>query len=533
MLVEVTMPYHSHYVFLDCNQIQQYIFSSYRLRGICGASLLLDEVERERIPKLCNGSLIRSGGGVVIAGFDSENGKIPEKFRKDAEKEYARIGVPVTSLIFEPGDGSTSDFYIDVLKPMFNTMLQQKHNSQSLHTNLSTILAVPCENSGCEPAEHIAIPPWDSNPRRYSKIEATKVEYKREKFDLELELETKFSGFKIPRDFTGIIAWNRENISKDDLAEASDDKGLGIIYADVNGLGNLGKIFGKSQTLYHEFCNDIRETLLSSVFEGLANILTETIKEKFAGKTPPSKAGLPLKILYIGGDDLAIAVKGTYALPFIVNILEEFKKQSKQLLKRMGENEMIRGLPEYLTMSAGVVLAPFDYPIQSFNRLGKALEERAKLFGKSLEKDGIKPSLVDFCMIKNNAMGSLGTVRENKTVLDNNDRVELLLYGGPYNLQETRTLLKKAKDLTEMSFPNNKINGLRSILAKSTPNARKDYKKWRKSLTEVELKLFDEILGALGCNDPDIPQRQPYSFSYRSTPILDLIELMSLEKTNH
>ena len=106
-----------------------------------------------------------------------------------------------------------------------------------------------------------------------------------------------------------------------------------------------------------------------------------------------SQPGLPVKILYIGGDDLAFAIQGRYALDATRELLLHFEKCSKEILERLS----IQDSREHLTMSAGVVLAPYNYPIQNFNRLGRALESHAKAYGRQIAGGDVDEIIAILC----------------------------------------------------------------------------------------------------------------------------------------
>ena len=79
-----------------------------------------------------------------------------------------------------------------------------------------------------------------------------------------------------------------------------------------------------------------------SLQEALEQVLSPAVAQKYPSSKPrPSNAALPAKVLYIGGDDLAVAVQGSYALDLAGKLLELFKGKSANLLKPLANDPPI------------------------------------------------------------------------------------------------------------------------------------------------------------------------------------------------
>ena len=138
------------YVALDCDKVQDYIYTSNRLRGIRNASRLLARAERHlkqlaESPAL-GGRVLRSLGGVVVARFPVR--KAADSYLVEALKYYRSLGISAQGDLVELGT-RPADFYKEVLTPLFRGIGNKKRSPQGVNVPIpSTILASTCDLSG-------------------------------------------------------------------------------------------------------------------------------------------------------------------------------------------------------------------------------------------------------------------------------------------------------------------------------------------------------------------------------------------------
>ncbi|MEW6418397.1 MAG: hypothetical protein AB1480_09790 [Nitrospirota bacterium] len=513
----------SEYILIDCNRIQEYVFASTRLKGICNASLLLDDIETVKIPGLLssikNAKIIRSGGGIVLARFDVQSGADEAKrFLRQAADIYREYGLTITSHVL-PSTTSTN-FYDDILKPLLDIINEKKERPTGTSFNLSTILAIPCKASGKGAAREVLVESFGSVSRDIpvSHTEWKKYKSPRTLHQIEEELKGKFKRFEIPSDLGGIVSWTKRDIPWEKPPGTSEDRILGVIYADINGLGGLTNIIAQDEVKYSSFCKGLRDTLKDSLKEAIEYVLKDAIAKQYKGSIPPSNAALPFRILYIGGDDLAVAVKGCYAMDIAKGLLQKFKEKSRQFIT----NFEIDSLPEHLTLSAGLVLAPYDYPIRNFNLIGRGLENRAKHIGRQSGTTP-PPSLVDICMVKNNSIGSYQDIRSLKEVEDR------FLYADPYSPDEIENLKKASQNLITNGFPNTKLRKLPEIFSIPGDGAKYQFLNWWYGLRDNDKKTYEKVCGLLNLpKPPNMPFIQSRAQRKLVTPIVDIVELNGL-----
>lgn len=498
------------YILIDCNRIQEYVFASNRLREICNASRLLDWIETEKIPQIATSytaEVIRCGGGICLLKISNGNSN---QLHNEILNLFKRYGIDVTS-VSKPISPS-GNFYSNVLSPLFKDINFKKYHPNKKQILSSSILSVPCEASGSSPAEYVADTP--DGKKRYNLPSTTKLCFPKNESDVEIWLKGKFQGFEIPHELEGIVSWSKRGVFSEKEPGTSEKRLLGVIYADVNSLGALTKDIATDEETYKEFSAGLREAIKCSVFDALCNVIGDAIKKR---KSFPSDKALPLRVLYIGGDDLALAVQGCFALDITRDLLSAFGRYSKELLEKTELHNSIREL----TMSAGVVIAPHKYPFLSINRLGKELEQRAKSAGRLKKVNNISPSYIDFCIVKNNTIGGLNEIWSK---VDNR-----LLSGGPYTLEEINTIQKHAESLIIEKFPMSKLKGLVNLL-RSSSRARL-YKIWEGRLKEEQQRLFkDVIISPFSLNGSDVPLWRENPLGLLSTPLTDIIDLIPIIK---
>jgi hypothetical protein len=469
----------------------------------------LDWIESRVIPdiaKSLGGEIIRAGGGVVLVEFKDDKAK---DFLREARALYWKHGISATFL--PPHSLSfINDFYADVLKPMFLKMKEQKDMPEGSAFRYSTIHSVPCESSGLFPSERVV--KVVEELRRVGYAESRKRLFNLEETKIERDLSKKF-GLEIPRHFGGIVSWKKEEDPKEkDIPGISEGRLLGIVYADINALGKLTPTIGRNKEVYKEFCKGLRSCLEDTLFESLLEVLSKTEK-------PEGADALPVRVLYIGGDDLAVAIKGFYAVDFAAKLVELFEEKSESFMKSLGMEDA----PDKLTISAGLVIAPYNYPIHNFNLVGKELMKRSKRIG------GREESLIDICMIKNNAVGGLKEIRVGKERKINGG---FLLYGGPYTPERLRKLKKAALYLEEKEFPKHKLHQLHELLYLPVNQHQLtfEYARWLRGLSTKDKRCFADSFADI-CNELSLClcplPWESWQGIYR-TSIIDLIELYDM-----
>ena len=320
------------YILIDCNRIQDYVFASYRLKEICGASAQIADLEKTKMPTLANhyqGEIVRSGGGVVIAVFDDTEKRA--FFEIEACKQYRDIGISVTSETLDRACG-LADFNRDVLRPLFSKIVAKKVQPHSPEIAVSTILSVPCESSGDSAAEKAVFLP-EGKIGRYSAAAAKKFSYAfRSRADRngpvpKTSLEEYCDYYGIPDDFDELVSWGKGVDASGHGSGTSEKRLMGIVYADVNGLGRITENIGRKRDIYEYFAPELTRSLEKSLFEAILCVINPHIVNGRKCKK------LPFRLLYMGGDDLALAVQGCFVLDLAAALVSKFEDNSRELMQ--------------------------------------------------------------------------------------------------------------------------------------------------------------------------------------------------------
>lgn len=518
------------YVMIDCKQTQEYVFASRRLRGIRNGSRALSLADRVAGEKASafGGATIRALGGVVIARFPGRPGA--EEFQAAARRIYASFGADTEAVCYETEHAA--NFYADVLGPLLDLMRRKKEQPEgNMISRPGSLMAITCETSGRFPATGIV---------RAAPDQVVRVnDAERAKWILpgiDEEAQSLLAGWKpllLPQTFEGVVGWSAsESVTGQDLAGTSEQRLLALVLADVNGLGHLLPQLAADEAKFSDFTRALRDCLRDSLAAALNHVLAPAYV-RFRQRQE-SDVGIPFRLLFLGGDDLCFAVTGAYALPLVRRLAEVFEQTSPAALAPLRAQPNASSIPARLTLSAGVVIAPYKYPILSFHRLAKDLESCAKSQGRAWGAllGGLPPpSLVDVHIVANDILGSLEQVRASAHQVWAGQQTAL--YGGPYlapsgagNPAADRflplTALLEAADSLSCIAARGKLNRLREILTRT--EALTLYTEWFDHLGP-EVRAWTKVCRTLRL--PNDRQRLPVlGMPENNTPLLDALELV-------
>lgn len=533
------------YVYIDCNKIQEYVFSSQRLRGIRNGSRAIDEADR-RVGSLVSEEdrLIRASGGVVVAKFDNQ--ETADRFVMEASHIYSEYGIGIEWEAYKRS-AQTGDFYTDVLMPMLAGIRRKKDCPEEPFMGPpSSILAACCEVSGRGSAQHMIH--QAGQQRRVNSCERNKWNME-EKDDLAASLlvpwRQKYPDIDSAGTAEGIVAWNAERnveVGGKDIPGTSEERLIGMVLADVNSLGGLLPQLAGDESHFKVFVAGLRDCLRDSLMEAMQAVL-ETPYVKRMERLERRDIALPFRLLFLGGDDLCFLTLGACALPLVQKFIEIFESVSHGLLAQYDRtNDRLKALPEFLTASAGVAFAPYNYPILSLRRLCQTLEKSAKTAGRAwadIHGHSYPPSLVDFHLLKNDVAGNIGAIRRfavtPKALFAG---VSAELYGGPYLAGSDMRAdpppskrfvplkrLFEACDRMDAMAVTGKLKDLFLMFKKK--DALSLYREWWDHLDKTQLDFWKKA--CQGLDHPAARDKLPFKTIPPSTTILDALDLRPLQ----
>lgn len=470
----------------DTDQTQSFVFQSPRLPEIRGASMRLDELNREGLPHLLQqeglparsftdqeqpGCIIFAGGGSLLAVVPQT---IAKKLVKKIEKLYPqKTGAATITAVAHPVSiddlrGTAVSAAVDealaarldagnrrglrkslALPPFQRLMrrqalaLRQKKQARRHVPYYETIpFARTCNSCGRRPAaDALAGIPGEA-PHHLCVVCAENGK----------QGSGAHKGFW-HKEFERWCSWKKgkdvEAKHPQDLHEigAASKRYIGYIYADGNGIGGwLQKTEGLPA--YSERSQRLLEATETAVYASIYDHLYED------GQTAP------FEILTIGGDDLLLIVPADKALPLARAICGRFHEA---LADRH---------PDAPTMSAGVVIAQESNPISFVHELAYQLLKSAKRRTKQLSKaNGETPqsrgdaACIDYMILKSQSTlaSRLRDVRQSAflQVEHEQEKERVFLTARPYTLPEIDRLLAGAKKLKGFNLAPGQLHQMR------------------------------------------------------------------------
>lgn len=424
---------------IDLRGIQDYIFSSNQLKDNVGASHLISSFfdDYKERPGFC-------GGGNLFLLCDEEKEAqtiIRELSVKTVEKSPGLYFNACYLKGFD--DNNFKEKYAELQKMLQaekNKRLQQTSvpahgiTAQCSVTNLSAIAHIPEGNSELE--KYLAGKEEDKEPRGeyISEVVLAKLKayFDYKEISQTFWAETLGADFQFPDEFG--------NLGRDEDNESF----ISVVHIDGN---SIGKLFLKAESLaqMQELSSLIDYAFEQSMKDAIVFAKDSILTDKWKGykdrlKTEKDVMDLPIRPLFIGGDDLTFVCEGRLGIPLAQNIMESIQKYSEGKL----------------SCCAGVAKANYKYPFYQIYRLANSLCRSAK--NKRIG-DKSNENYLDFHLISSSVSTSLSDVRkEFYTLADDRSLTER-----PYSLERLQTLQNATKKMYK-KWPNSKIKELRSIL---------------------------------------------------------------------
>ena len=276
----------------------------------------------------------------------------------------------------------------------------------------------------------------------------------------------------------------------DDLAPGEADSYIGIVKADVDGLGSLllrlryeelGKRLGVSAAeAVLRFSKALNTCVVMAVQKSL-----DTLNGKGPGRHYPF---LPL---IVAGDDLLILAQRHLALDLVSLMSEEYRREvaaDGDLQTALEVAQAADGKAAALTLSFGVLFVKKGFPFEASLELTEELIKGAK------EKRAAKKSTegyVDFHWLGSSAREDLAEQRQKgETYFDAAAGKTLSLCTRPWALSVLRAGLDGAKAIAK--FPARKLHQLDPMARLGQAASELAFGEWLRRLEPVERKAFLE-----------------------------------------
>lgn len=508
-------------VLLDTVSIQNYIFSSNKLRENLGASYLVEEVCRtylacalwaitgrtfdEELKNLDSWKEAESempdcakpidigyiGGGNALLFFQDE--KRAQKFIEEWTKILLVRAPGLTTAV------ACSPFLKDPGKfpESFKTLFKILERNKAMHSPITSLprhgITAECSRSGA--SAEIYSKPIQAyvSAGTNARIEAASLSKEKLEETYRNELGERFY---FPDEL-------------EDLGSVrGEDSHIAIVHIDGN---EIGKRFKGASTL--RAIRQLSKTVDAATLKAFDAVVTMAVKRykdimESLGFDADEKNALPIRPIVLGGDDVTFVCDGKLGIYFAKIFIEAFEQEKASDGKK-------------LTACAGVSIIKTKYPFYRGYRLAEELCDSAKRARREeLNKNQSNDcSFLDFHVSLGGIDGPLDEIRakhfRNKpqgNLLYRPFKIVPKEHFDDYSLE---LFLENARRLgdTEERLPGNKLNELREVLV----------------LPEEATRRFVQELKYRGRRLPEIKGHQYAEtlFENNLTPYFDMIEILS------
>lgn len=528
--------------------IQDYIFSTDKLRHIVGASEIVSSItgsnDDSDVDLPFYQSVLRAleckidddykvmqaaAGRLMILFNNKENVNKLMAVWSVVINEYA----PGTELVYDCFEINPSDLTKARETALKGMLCQRQQPSCSL-----PIPSLPAERCRRDSKAAIGV---DEN---HGKREPISNEIKRK---LEAAQESRKSLFKkfIPKnvdnntiDDNYKILDNNDKwpIDFEDITGFGDKSYMAVAHVDVNSMGNffikLGEqLKNKEPEKNLEISQIVSQKLLESASYA-AQSATRTIIEENPKLKEAIGRGckMPLRPLVLAGDDLTFVIKAPYAIRFIESYISFFSSKAKQELTQIiNDNKLIldERITE-LTLSAGVTFTKSKFPFKSAYEL---CENLCKLGKQSSER---KVSTISFYRQTTSTCDDLGSLlsREFSHVYGN---TTLKLTYGTYAVSKNEKGLPLITDLEAVvstfgSLPKGALRKIASMLFADKPTVDSAWERFVDICSSRNASVMNELKSYLAIitKNNETPLWAVNNDNSFTTPLVDAVNLHSI-----
>lgn len=458
---------------VDLRAIQDYIFSSSRLKDNIGASYLINHFFDGLISEkgFC-------GGGNLFLLCENES-----EAQDVIRKLSIRILEDCPGLSFSAcyiNDFDATNFQESYAR--LQLKLQKEKNRRLQATTLPSYgINAQCSSSG-NSAVSVNQAVWE-NDGLLSEV----VLAKREAADKAVEETHK--QYKDELGDSYLLPDRFDYLGKDQDHESF----ISVVHIDGN---NVGKMFVDLTSL--EECKKLSSEIDSACHDAFKHVIASTVSNIQSGKwdmyrdrliIEKDKMYLPLRPLFIGGDDISFVCDGRLGIPLALMFMEKMKALGK------------------MSSCAGVAMAKVKYPFYQTHKLASGLCRSAK--NKRIA-DSDKGDYLDYHMVSSSVSSSLEELRAKHYELSDGN----ILYRRPYTTSDIGSLISNAQKMHK-NWPNSKIKELRAVLYQPE-HLQQVFEQQRESRGGLSLEC--EGMGSYGDR----------LFVDKKTIYLDTIEIMEM-----
>ncbi|MBK1646712.1 hypothetical protein CKO25_19125 [Thiocapsa imhoffii] len=526
----------------EAKSIQDYILRSGRLRHIVGASELIDSLTRDVLDGVLRALDLasneaerqirfsrRAGGAVYL--FTNER-EIHNTFR-DLWTLTVRQYAPGLPFVVATGEGATDYAAYELARER----LLAARNRQAAAMPAGTPVTRYAPRTGLPASSKDKLGFQDEATARFGRDQF----WKREHDGLIQRFATHSHLDDWPRDLN-----YSPNESEPFFPFLDDNRYLGLLHADGNGLGqllmNLGKEVEGRPDDFAILFRDVSEAIQRAT-ETAAQQATKKVLEPHRKPLDNNrKSPYPARPIVLGGDDLTMLIRADLALPFAQAFLEDFEHASREQLHELrSKHADVKALPEALTAGAGIAFIKSNHPFYMAHELTEGLAKFAKDCAKSVRdhrQERISPTLA-FYRVTTASHGDYREVREQELTFGS-DQDRILTSLGAYSIDAQPKGMPALNDLRALarlfareSVARGPARQILTLIGQDLDEARRRYRRWHEVMNERDSETLKEIETLLNrlCGElhPDLPvSLKNTDEELKVTPLADLLTLLAI-----
>lgn len=297
-----------------------------------------------------------------------------------------------------------------------------------------------------------------------------------------------------------------------------DNRYLGLIHADGNGLGQLLMKLGdyvqsdpaSFTDIFSRFSAAIERTTQSAAREATRQVLEPERMPQPTNEGQQETRVYPARPIVLGGDDLTILVRADLALPFTQAFLHAFERFSGEELIQMRQDfPGIKGLPQTLTAGAGIAFVKSNHPFYLAHDLAESIARYAKDQAKQYRsEDGRIPPSLCFHRVTTSSHGDYADVRRRELTFTTGTE-EYITTLGAYSLDPPLSgppqgglpafadLSALAELLGQEKMARGPARQILTLIGQDIDDARRRYARWREVMKSRDGRGLSALLSHL------------------------------------
>ncbi len=331
---------------------------------------------------------------------------------------------------------------------------------------------------------------------------------------------------------------HEEDQDGNDFPFMPDNRLIGLIHADGNGLGQL--LMDLKEVIDSKNKQVITDDNYIEIFSSISNAIKEATEAAAASAvgnvlfTNMERGLFPARPIVLGGDDLTMIVRADLALPFTQAFLAAFEVESKNQFDKIRREypKLEKTLPEKLTACAGIVYAHSSQPFSALHELAEDLCKQGKKFAKKeknlLGEKKLVPSSLSFYRVTSTLMDDFDDILKRELTTG---KITLTCscyaISEHHNLPKLTDLLGLQRFLEKSEVSKGALRQVTGLLHQSAEQAQSRYRRWKEVMAEREPKdweTFNSLLHQLSepKADFDINNKQ-------AVPFEDVLSLIAVK----